>query len=484
MYQEEKSMLNQLASTRFYLNGDLIDSLSHDHSVDHKILLKVQNIAPFISQFIRYISFETLTNTEYVRSRMRQIILMVFEKYLTNSKVMYTRSVISNVLHQLKTIQCLAAHLLYDIQQKELGNEWIVFLLRCRDEDCSDLSIFRTSAEQPIYCNHLKRTELLEHGVLLISRFLSDKDGIGDTNQTNVSDDAVITLNHIAQKLRDRLQSFEPLHNVLQRSTTTHHCSRFMSEGTVFRQKGCEGPNPGGTYTMEYVKNAVTILHTIMIDEIGDLGNTDDYYDYYNFANSSIALILTRSDENRVKGIPITIAIIYKLILSRVNIHTEIIGLPGHAVLGIPINKNIIANMLGTQASHQSINTMTNTGIGTIDTFVDVFNDCRFLSKSDCQGIVQQYSVRWNDSYILPFSTSSTVLRMVSNISGENYSSLPWPLSLLDRINALRIIMGKFAKFRSERYSPHNYHQFVVAAQNIFRSEPQPQEQIVKLYRY
>ena len=482
MYQEEKSMLNQLASTRFYLNGDLIDSLSHDHSVDHEILLKVQNMAPFVSQFIRYISFETLTNTEYVGSRMRQIILMVFEKYLTNSKVMYTRSVISNVLHQLKTIQCLAAHLLYDIQQKELYNEWIVFLLRCRDEDY----LHRTSAQQQLYCNHLKRTELLEHGGLLISRFLSDKDGIGDTNQSNVSDDAVITLNHIAQKLRDRLQSFEPLHNVLQRSTTTHHCSRFMSEGTVYRQKGCEGLNPGGTYTMEYVKNAVTILHTIITDEIGALGN------YFNFRNSSIALILTRSDENRVKGIPITIAIIYKLILSRVNIHTEIIGLPGHVVLGIPINKNIIANMSGTQVSHQSINTMTNTGIGRIDTFVDVYNDCRFLSKSDCQGIVQQNSVRWNDSYILPLSTSSTVLRMVFDISGKIYSLLPHLLPLgglphllpRDRIKALRRIMYKFSKFISDSYSPHIDHQFMVAAQYIFRSEPIRYEEIVNLYRY
>jgi regulator of sirC expression with transglutaminase-like and TPR domain len=142
--------------------------------------------------------------------------------------------------------------------------------------------------------------------------------------------------------------------------------SRFDTQGTM------EGSNP---------LEAVRALNKIMIEEMGFAGNTEDYYDV---KNSSLYHVLKSR-----KGIPLTLAVIYKLVLSEVSIDVDIIGLPGHVVLGIP----------GTH------------------TFVDVFEGGRVLSPEDCREIVQSYRrFEWREDYLLPLSVKDVLVRMLSNV--------------------------------------------------------------------
>lgn len=64
----------------------------------------------------------------------------------------------------------------------------------------------------------------------------------------------------------------------------------------------------------------------------------------------------------------------------------DIIGLPFHAVLGIPGE----------------------------EVFVDVCKSGRFLSAEDCQGIVRSYQVKWNENFLRPLTPLDTVGRMGS----------------------------------------------------------------------
>lgn len=140
--------------------------------------------------------------------------------------------------------------------------------------------------------------------------------------------------------------------------------SRFGTQGTM------KGSSP---------LEAVRALNKIMIEEMGFAGNVANYYDA---KNSSLYHVLKSR-----KGIPLTLAVLYKLLLSRVGIDVDIIGLPGHVVLGIP----------DTQ------------------TFVDIFNGGDVLSTEDCREIVQSYQVEWREDYLLPLSVKDVFFRMLTN---------------------------------------------------------------------
>ena len=108
--------------------------------------------------------------------------------------------------------------------------------------------------------------------------------------------------------------------------------------------------------------------------------NSDNYYDVLN---SSIEKIVR---ENK-KGIPITLAVLYKCILRRLDIDADIIGLPCHVVLGL-----------------------------SGDTFVDVFNGAQVLSAEGCQAIVASYGINWEDEFLRPLRAHDVVNRMINNI--------------------------------------------------------------------
>ena len=114
---------------------------------------------------------------------------------------------------------------------------------------------------------------------------------------------------------------------------------------------------------------AVEELNHFLTQDMGFEGNVDNYYDVQNSLLHDVL-------ESR-KGIPITLAVLYKLILTRVGHQVNIIGLPGHVVLGIP---------------------PTSGSCGTTS-FIDVFRGGQILSLEDCQEIVTVFGVSWSEEF-------------------------------------------------------------------------------------
>jgi len=110
--------------------------------------------------------------------------------------------------------------------------------------------------------------------------------------------------------------------------------------------------------------------------------------DYYNPNNSLINEVLRCRT-----GIPITLAVIYVAIIRRAfGIELDLIGLPGHIVVGVP------------------------SCIGTERIFVDPYDTGRILSYEDCRQIVQRYNIAFLDNMVNPISHKAVWQRMVRNL--------------------------------------------------------------------
>ena len=114
--------------------------------------------------------------------------------------------------------------------------------------------------------------------------------------------------------------------------------------------------------------------------------------DYYNHKNSLIEHVL----DSRI-GIPITLAVVYTAIVRRAcGVHLDIIGLPGHIVVGLPFDGNDTNNSSRV--------------------FVDTFRGGRILSFSDVQAIVRRFNITFNDNMVKPISHKKVWQRMVRNL--------------------------------------------------------------------
>jgi regulator of sirC expression with transglutaminase-like and TPR domain len=110
--------------------------------------------------------------------------------------------------------------------------------------------------------------------------------------------------------------------------------------------------------------------------------------DYYNPSNSLIDVVL----EER-KGIPISLAVIYVAVLRRAyDIELDVIGLPGHIVVGVPEE------------------------LGGERIFVDPFNSGRILTTADCREIVNRYNITFQDRMLDPISQVDVWQRMIRNL--------------------------------------------------------------------
>lgn len=131
-------------------------------------------------------------------------------------------------------------------------------------------------------------------------------------------------------------------------------------------------------------------------------GNEDDYY---NPGNSLIDVVL---EERR--GIPISLAVIYVAVVRKAfGIELDVIGLPGHIVVGVP-----------EKFSSERI-------------FVDPFNSGRILSYNDCREIVNRYNITFHERMIDPISQVDVWQRMIRNLIHaitapvmEDYTSSQW----------------------------------------------------------
>ena len=117
-------------------------------------------------------------------------------------------------------------------------------------------------------------------------------------------------------------------------------------------------------------------------------GNTEDYYDV---DNSLLHEVLTRKT-----GIPISLAVVYCAVVRRVcGVHLDIIGLPGHIVIGLPFEE-------GAQESDRM--------------FIDAFDGGKFISRSDLKSIVARYGIPWRDDMTVPLPNKDILRRMVGNL--------------------------------------------------------------------
>jgi hypothetical protein len=114
-------------------------------------------------------------------------------------------------------------------------------------------------------------------------------------------------------------------------------------------------------------------------------GNVDDYYDPNNSLIDAV-LICKR-------GIPMTLAIIYIVMVRRAfGIELDMIGLPGHIVVGVP-----------ESMSDERI-------------FVDPFDAGRIMTFDDCRQIVQRYSITFQDEMANPITHQDVWQRIVRNL--------------------------------------------------------------------
>ena len=114
-------------------------------------------------------------------------------------------------------------------------------------------------------------------------------------------------------------------------------------------------------------------------------GNVKNYYDH---KNSFINEVL-----NRRHGIPITLAIVYMEIASRLGIDVAGIGMPGHFLV--------------------RANDKTETF------YIDVFNKGTVLSKVECEETFNDYasaSFTWDDRYLLPVDDRYIIVRLLRNL--------------------------------------------------------------------
>jgi regulator of sirC expression with transglutaminase-like and TPR domain len=124
------------------------------------------------------------------------------------------------------------------------------------------------------------------------------------------------------------------------------------------------------------------VLNRYLFDELGFIGNEEQYYDP---DNSYLNRVLDRR-----MGNPINLCLVYLLLARRLRLPVTGIGLPGH----------FICRYQSTSA----------------EIYIDVFNRGKLLSKADCVQYLLQgnYSVR--EDYLAPVSPRRLLLRVCGNL--------------------------------------------------------------------
>jgi regulator of sirC expression with transglutaminase-like and TPR domain len=119
-------------------------------------------------------------------------------------------------------------------------------------------------------------------------------------------------------------------------------------------------------------------LAEFMADELCFRGNTDDYYSERNS-------LLPHVIETRM-GIPITLAILYRMVAGRAGMKVDGINLPGHFI-----------------ARHGEV-------------LFDPFHKGRILTKADCEEILTRQNLRLRSAHLEPATPRQILLRVLANL--------------------------------------------------------------------
>jgi len=116
--------------------------------------------------------------------------------------------------------------------------------------------------------------------------------------------------------------------------------------------------------------------------EKGFLGNEADYYDP---DNHFIHKVLETK-----KGVPITLSVVYMLVLRRLNFPVHGIGLPGHFIIRYDFGQTHV--------------------------FADPFNAGRIITEKECEARVSQMGYTYKKQYLEPVTNKQILERMLRNL--------------------------------------------------------------------
>jgi Transglutaminase-like superfamily/F-box-like len=151
----------------------------------------------------------------------------------------------------------------------------------------------------------------------------------------------------------------------------------------------------GGACTCTAVQATQCLLKTLYLAG-WYFGNS---FDYYNLANTSVNEVLSKRC-----GIPLTLVLILRWILQKVNVEASVIGLPGHVLLGV------------TERTGRVF-------------YFDVFRPTgEPLTAQDCRSFVAD--VAWEDSFLEPMTPTAILTRMLHNIQNAAQHALSRKLSV------------------------------------------------------
>jgi regulator of sirC expression with transglutaminase-like and TPR domain len=125
-------------------------------------------------------------------------------------------------------------------------------------------------------------------------------------------------------------------------------------------------------------RERVLCLANFLAGELCFRGNIDDYYSERNS-------LLTSVIETRM-GIPITLAMIYRMVAERAGMKIEGINLPGHFIV-----------------RHGEV-------------FFDPFHRGRILTKADCEDILTRQNMKLRPAHLEPARPRHMLLRMLANL--------------------------------------------------------------------
>ena len=125
--------------------------------------------------------------------------------------------------------------------------------------------------------------------------------------------------------------------------------------------------------------------NTVLYEELGYCGNTQNYHDPLNSLMSQVL--------HRRTGIPITLSILYREIVGRLGLESWPVGMPGHFLLGF-------------RASSREL-------------FLDTFHQGRILLEDDCRAMCDRLfesRLEFDLSYLSSIPASAIILRMLMNL--------------------------------------------------------------------
>ena len=126
-------------------------------------------------------------------------------------------------------------------------------------------------------------------------------------------------------------------------------------------------------------------LHGYLFDEVGFVGNVEDYY---NPANSYLPAVLATK-----RGLPITLSLIYKLVAERLGLRAWGVGLPGHFLVSVEAD--------GTSM------------------LVDTFGGGRIITPDEAHARLQETfgpEVEWSEELLRPASNRHWLTRILQNL--------------------------------------------------------------------